>query len=206
MGLRCLSRRKYEGICTTFLKSYFVYNLISIRNHGKNSDNMSIKQILLLGNPALHEISMPCKKSDLPKLKEIVNDLHDTLLAFKNQNGFGRAIAAPQIGEKKRLIYMFIDKPYIFINPVLIPNGLDMITLWDDCMSFPNLLVKVQRYKKCKLEYTDIDWQTHTIELENSISELMQHEYDHLNGILAIHHAIDKTSFALASERNKLVL
>ena len=67
-----------------------------------------VKEVLLLGNPKLYDISRPVKEDELGRLDEVVNDLHDTLMDFKKRYGAGRAIAAPQIGVMKRLIYMFI--------------------------------------------------------------------------------------------------
>jgi peptide deformylase len=67
----------------------------------------------------------------------------------------------------------------------------------DDCMSFPNLLVKVKRYKKCTVQYLDMNWIPHTMVLEDDLSELIQHEYDHLDGILATMRAIDNKSFII---------
>jgi peptide deformylase len=69
--------------------------------------------------------------------------------------------------------------------------------VWDDCLSFPNLLVKVNRYKKCTLTYYDENWEQHKMILEDSESELLQHEFDHLDGIMATQRAIDSFSFKL---------
>jgi peptide deformylase len=65
----------------------------------------------------------------------------------------------------------------------------------DDCMSFPNLLVKVKRYKKAVIKYKDLEWKDRQMNLEGDLSELLQHEYDHLDGILATMRAIDNKSF-----------
>jgi peptide deformylase len=156
-----------------------------------------VREILLLGNPKLYEVSLPVTQDMLPKLTEIVEDLHDTLLGFRSKYGVGRAIAAPQIGEQIRLIYMNIDEPIVFINPVLIFDETSMIEVLDDCMSFPNLLVRVKRYKKCTVQFLDLNWIPHTLVLEEDLSELIQHEYDHLDGILATMRAINNQSFIL---------
>ena len=161
---------------------------------------MAVKEILLLGNPKLYQMCAPVKQEELEEVKLVVNDLHDTLLDFKNKYNAGRAIAAPQIGYMKRLIYMNIDKPVAFINPVLDILSADMFELWDDCMSFPNLLVKVKRHKKCHVSFKDVNWKNQSLQLENDLSELLQHEVDHLNGILAVSRAIDGKSFALKSQ------
>ena len=160
-----------------------------------------VKDILLLGNPRLYEISQPVKQSELAGLKEVVNDLHDTLIDFRNRYGAGRAIAAPQIGVMKRLLYMFIDKPVVFINPELRDMSSEMMIVWDDCMCFPELLVKVERQKTCTIVYLDMDWHRQEMFLEGDLSELLQHEYDHLDGILAVSRAMDEHSFALRSQK-----
>jgi len=161
-----------------------------------------IKEILLLGNPKLYEISTPVSQDELKSLKPICNDLHDTMMNFKKTYGAGRAIAAPQIGVMKRLIYMYIDKPQVFINPILKDQSSEMITLWDDCMSFPELMVKVNRHKSLAIEYMDKDWNPMELRVEGDLSELIQHEYDHLEGILAVSRAIDGRSFAFKSQLN----
>ena len=160
-----------------------------------------VKDILLLGNPKLYEISQPVKQSELAGLKDVVSDLHDSLIDFKKRYGAGRAIAAPQIGVMKRLLYMFIDKPVVFINPELRDMGAEMIIVWDDCMCFPDLLVKVERHKTCTIVYHDMDWHRQELFLVDDLSELLQHEYDHLDGILAVSRATDEHSFALRSQK-----
>lgn len=149
------------------------------------------REILLLGNEELYQISEPVKPDEIETLKSVVQDLHDTLMDFREKYHAGRAIAAPQIGVKKRLLYMFIDKPVVFINPVLEFPDNEMMEVLDDCMSFPNLLVKVMRHKRCRIKYLDMDWKEQVMSLEGDLSELLQHEFDHLDGILATMRAID---------------
>lgn len=154
-----------------------------------------VKEILLLGDPRLYEISSPIEQSELSGLPAIVADLHDTLLAFREKYHAGRAIAAPQIGVQKRLLYMYIDRPTVFINPELEPMGDEQMLVLDDCMSFPGLLVNVRRYRRCRIRYRDMDWNEQVVELEGDLSELLQHEYDHLDGILATMRALDSKAF-----------
>jgi len=158
---------------------------------------MPVKEILLLGNPRLYEVSEVVREDELKDLPDVVADLHDTLLAFRKKFGAGRAIAACQIGFAKRLIYLFIDRPVVFVNPLLQNKSQERIEVWDDCMCFPDLLVKVMRHKRCTIRYRDLSFREHTMTLEDDLSELLQHEYDHLDGILAISRAIDDHSFAL---------
>ena len=161
---------------------------------------MAVREILLLGNPKLYEVSEPVTEDDLKDLLPVVADLHDTLLEFRKKYGAGRAIAACQIGFGKRLIYMLIDSPVVFINPVLENRSKEMIEVWDDCMCFPDLLVKVVRHKSCTIRFRDLSFKEHTMRLEDDLSELLQHEYDHLDGILAVSRAVDGRSFALRNQ------
>jgi len=161
---------------------------------------VAIREILLLGNPRLYQVSEAVEEDDLNHLPPVVADLHDTLLEFKKKYGAGRAIAACQIGFAKRLIYLFIDRPVVFINPSLENKSEEMMEVWDDCMCFPDLLVKVLRHKRCTIRFKDMNFREHTMKLEDDLSELLQHEYDHLDGILAVSRAIDSRSFALRNQ------
>lgn len=153
------------------------------------------RKILLLGDPKLYEASVPVgREEDLSQLKQ---DLHDTLMAFRRTYHAGRAIAAPQIGVQKRVLYMYIDKPVLFLNPVLRFPDEEMMEVLDDCMSFPTLYVRVLRHKRCIIDYFDETWQPHSLPLEDDLSELLQHEYDHLDGILATMRAIDSQSLVM---------
>ena len=155
------------------------------------------REILLLGNPALYEISEEVKEEELELLRPVFEDMFDCIRGIRRDYGFGRAIAAPQIGIKKRLICMLTDQPRVIINPTLEPVGDELMELWDDCMSFPKLLVRVRRCRRCILRYRDENWQPQELLMEDGMSELIQHEYDHLNGIRATMRAVDSKSFAM---------
>ena len=162
---------------------------------------MSVKEVLLLGNPQLYEFSTTVLREELDDIRNIVTDLHDTLLDFRKQDDAGRAIAAPQIGVMKRLLYMHIDKPTVFINPMLDMMSKEIIELWDDCLCFPDLLVRVKRHKSCRISYQDEELKKREMWLDGDLSELLQHEVDHLDGILAVSRAIDGQSFAFKSQK-----
>ena len=166
---------------------------------------MSVKDILLLGDPRLYKISETVREGELDALKSVVTDLHDTLIDFRKRHGAGRAIAAPQIGVMKRLVYIYIDEPEVFINPVLDEMSEEMIEVWDDCMWFPDLLVRVKRHKSCSVLSKDPNWDDRRMDLVDDVSELLQHEYDHLDGILAVSRAIDGRSFALKNQKHFLI-
>ena len=102
---------------------------------------MTIRQILLLGNPQLYEESEPVLEKEMETMQSVVVDLRDTMMNFRKQYGVGRAIAAPQIGVMKRLLYMSIGEvSTVFINPRLEDMSEEMMEVWDDCMCFPDLL------------------------------------------------------------------
>jgi peptide deformylase len=160
---------------------------------------MKSDKILLLGDPRLHDVSEPVKPDEILELIPVLQDLHDILFEYKARfahYGAFRGIAAPQIGVMKRLIYMNIDnKPTVFVNPELTNLSEEMFDVWDDCMCFPNLLVRLKRHKSCTINYVDLEFKPQTMQLEGSLSELLQHEFDHLDGILSTQRAIDNQSF-----------
>ena len=158
------------------------------------------REILLIGDPRLYEISKEVTREELEELRPVFEDLLDCIRGIRRDYGFGRAIAAPHIGVPKRLICMLTDKPYVIINPTLEFVGDEMMELMDDCMSFPNLLVKVQRYRHCILQYLDEHWQPQEKQMDDDMAELIQHEYDHLDGILATMRAIDSKSFVMKKQ------
>lgn len=154
-----------------------------------------LKDLLLLGDPRLYEICEPVKPEELSQVKEWVKELHNVMEEIRAKYQFGRGIAAPQLGIMKRLIYVNIDKPIVIINPEFENMSEEMFELWDDCMSFPNLLVRVNRHKSLTMKYLDENWQPQKWQADDAVSELLQHEYDHLNGVLCTMRAIDAQSY-----------
>lgn len=161
---------------------------------------MAVRDILLLGNPLLYQKSEPVEKGEVSSLLPVIDELHRTVIEYRSIHGNGRAIAAPQLGLLKRIICLNIDTPVTIINPVLSNLSREMIVLWDDCMSFPGLHIRLKRHKSLTLSFVDHDWNPHVWHLENDLSELIQHEYDHLDGVLAIQRAIDSHSFRMVEK------
>ena len=162
---------------------------------------MAVSEILLLGNEKLYHVSREVSLDEIEKAKQVVTDLHDTMIDFREKYRFGRAIAAPQIAEFLRIIYMNFDgKSYALLNPQL-QFGPEEFLVWDDCMSFPGLEVKLNRYRKTYISYKDLQWNDCKLEFEDDLSELIQHEYDHLDGILAVQRALDDKSFRINRQK-----
>ncbi|HAA74631.1 TPA: formylmethionine deformylase [Candidatus Latescibacteria bacterium] len=158
------------------------------------------RQILLLGDPRLYE---SCDRVDNhASVAGVAEDMFDTIRAFRRQHGWGRAIAAPQVGARVRLVCMDIGERIALLNPEIeFPDG-KRVLVWDNCMSFPELLVKVERFRRCHVRYRDLDWQPQEMAFEGDLSELIQHEVDHLDGILTIQRAVDDRSIILRSQRD----
>ena len=155
-----------------------------------------LADLLLLGDPRLYETCEPVLESDLSLVPGWVADLHNVMEEIRANYQFGRGIAAPQLGIMKRLIYLNVDQPQVIINPELITVSDETDELWDDCMSFPNLLVRVRRHRTLTITYRDENWQLHTWNVSDwGLSELIQHEYDHLNGVLCTMRAINGQAF-----------
>ncbi|MCA8956711.1 MAG: peptide deformylase [Planctomycetes bacterium] len=158
---------------------------------------MPIREILLLGDPRLTQVSRPVAVDEREQIAGLVTDLFDTMRRFREVHGWGRAIAAPQIGVPLRVACMTLDRPYTLINPILSEPSDERVEMWEDCMSFPELLVRISNPRSCRLTYRDPDWRERRAALEGDHAELVQHEVDHLDGVLAVARAIDGESFAL---------
>jgi peptide deformylase len=156
-------------------------------------------EILLLGDPGLRAISSAVESFDDPAFALDRQRLYATLLDFRRKHNFGRAISAPQIGCSKRLIAMHLNgERHFIVNPKITWTSAEHFTMWDDCMSFPSLLVRLERARSISIHFQDEsgehkDWER----LDTAVSELLQHEIDHLDGVLAIDRAIDRDSLVL---------
>ena len=95
------------------------------------------------------------------------------------------------------------DKPYVILNPTLEFIGQEQMELMDDCMSFPNLLVRVRRRRHCILRYRDENWNLQEMRMDDDMAELIQHEYDHLDGILATMRAVDDKAFIMRKQEDR---
>ena len=161
---------------------------------------MAVRRILLLGNPILRKRCSTVRDLSSKETRTTIADLRDTLDDFRKRHGFGRGIAAPQIGSTKRVIFIRLGGLAALINPKIIKRSSGMIELWDDCFSFPNILVKVRRHRRIEVSFVDEAGERKSLKAANALSELLQHEIDHINGVLAIDRAITKMDIILRSE------
>jgi len=164
---------------------------------------MADKEILQLGNPILWRQSVEVEDARAVEVEDLIRDLSDTLAAFRQATGYGRGISAPQIGVLKRVVFIRMQ-PHGYcsalVNPSIVDSSDSSFQLWDDCFSFPDLMVRVSRATRIRVEYEDDRGLAKTLEAEGALSELLQHEIDHLDGILAVQRAVSPHAFATRAE------
>ena len=165
---------------------------------------MAAKEILLLGDPILRKKCSPVKDPGPGDVKTLVADLRDTLQDFRLRKGFGRGIAAPQIGSIEQVIYVDFEFRGPLINPRIVQRSSKKFTLWDDCFSFPDILVQVVRNYSIMVSFRDESGKARKLKAHGALAELLQHEIDHVNGILAIDRAVDSKHIILRTEYEKL--
>src|SRR5579871_5442893 len=160
---------------------------------------MPIRRILQLGDPLLRAVSAPVPT--LAEAEPVFEDLRDTLHEFQRAHGFGRGISAVQIGEPKRLIYIELGgRAYRLRNPEYEFQSAEKFQLWDDCFSFPDLMVQLERAERVRVRYQEDDGRTVVVEASGAFSELLQHEIDHLDGVLAVDRALGRQSLCTREE------
>ena len=166
---------------------------------------MAVRRIRQLGDPILRVRCEPVQDHKSAATRLVADDLRDTLRAARKRYRMGRALAAPQIGAPVRLVFVEIDKQrWTMVNPEITDVGPDDFLVWDDCFCFPNLLVRVSRAYQITVTWQDVKGDMHTEQLEGPMAELIQHEIDHLDGILAVDRATGLDPFAFRREWEKL--
>lgn len=159
---------------------------------------MPVCRIRQLGDPTLREVSRAIEPT---AAEPILADLRDTLHQFQRDHGFGRGISAVQIGHLVRAIYLeFEGRSYSLLNPRYLSRSEEVFTLWDDCFSFPHLMVEVARHCMVEVEYQDELGARQVLQAAGPLSELLQHEMDHLDGILTVDRALSSRSFRTRME------
>jgi peptide deformylase len=160
---------------------------------------MPARRILQLGDPLLRTVST--RVTTTAEAAAIFEDLRATLSEFRRTHGFGRGISAVQIGEPKRLIYIELEgRAYRLRNPEFEYLSAEKFQLWDDCFSFPDLLVRLERSVTARLRFDNDAGEVERLEASGPFSELLQHEMDHLDGILAVDRALDGNSLCTREE------
>jgi peptide deformylase len=152
---------------------------------------MAIREIVQLGDPRLRMVCAPVQDPWSPTLADTIRDLADTLAHWHATTGYGRGIAAPQIGVLERIVYLRVDPVGPLINPSIVARSDTMMTVWDGCLSFLSVFCRVPRHTWVVLRYQDRASAWQELRAEGDLSELVQHEVDHLDGILTVDRMTD---------------
>jgi peptide deformylase len=169
-------------------------------------DTRDERAILIEGDPRLREVAQPVAGISAELTAEIAQ-LAATLTGFRKRHGFGRALAAPQIGIPRRIILVDLGAgPFVVMNPEIRDRSAETFEVWDDCFSVPDRLVRVRRHRSISLGYRDERFRRRQWDhLPPDLAELLQHEIDHLDGILMTDRATGEAAVRPASDRAALV-
>ena len=169
---------------------------------------MAVKTILKMGNPALTVVSETVTDPRAPAIRELVQDMQDTL-----ESVAGIGLAAPQIGVPLRIVLYCIPPGRIpagartqpvpwtpLINPAITPLSDRKVDLWERCLSLPGLYAQVPRFLHIGIRWQSLDGCWHERECRGYHATLLQHECDHLDGVLYPKRMPDPSQLAFASE------
>jgi peptide deformylase len=149
---------------------------------------MALRNILILPDKRLRLVSKPVAKIDA-STRKLVQDMFDTMY-----DAPGIGLAAIQIGEPKRIVTMDISKkedetkPQVFINPELVEESDELVTREEGCLSIPEYYEEVERPAAVTVKFLDLDGNKHEVRATGLLATCLQHEIDHLNGVLFIDH------------------
>lgn len=151
---------------------------------------MAVRSVLKMGHPLLLQVAEPVTEFGTAELDRLIADMFDTMAAEA-----GAGLAAPQIGVSKRVVIFGVESnprypdaetvpTTVLINPVIEPLGSDLVEDWEGCLSVPGLRGRVPRY--ARVRYSGYD--AHGARIEHEVAgfhaRVVQHECDHLDGIL----------------------
>ncbi len=162
-----------------------------------------VPPILVLGDPRLRVRCAAVEAVDAAELAQLAA----ALAGARARLGFGRAIAAPQIGLPRRIVMVDLGAgPFPVINPEITWRSDERFELWDDCFSVPDRLVRVRRHRSISLAFRDHALRPRVWSaLPAELAELLQHEIDHLDGVLMVDRAIEPGATRPVELRGELV-
>ena len=148
---------------------------------------MALREIIILPDKRLRLVSEPAKID--PELRALVDDMFETMYEAP-----GIGLAAVQVGVLKRIVTMDLSKkegeknPQVFVNPEIVWSSDDTSVYEEGCLSIPEVHEDVERPARVKVKFLDLDGKKHEEEAEGLYATCIQHEIDHLNGVLFIDH------------------
>jgi peptide deformylase len=152
------------------------------------SRRMALRDIIILPDKRLRLVSEPVKTVDA-ELRALVDDMFETMYEAP-----GVGLAAIQVGVPKRLITADTAKkdepkqPQVYINPEVVWSSEEKNTYEEGCLSIPEYYEEVERPAQVKVRFTDLDGKAHEVEANGLLATVLQHEIDHINGVLFIDH------------------
>ena len=168
---------------------------------------MAVRAILQLGDPGLRMVAQRVADPSSREIQALVRDLADTLAHWRASTGYGRGIAAPQIAAGVRVIFLQLPgaEPWPLVNPEIAWRSEEKMVVWDACLSFLSIFMQVERHREIVVRYQDLrgEWKEVRAGEERNLSELLQHEIDHLDGILAVDRITDIRTMCTREEFEK---
>jgi peptide deformylase len=170
---------------------------------------MPIRPLLQLGDPLLRERCAPVTDPRAPEIHQLAEDMTDTLAHARATTGYGRGIAAPQVGTLARVVVLRLPsrdwQPWVLVNPELQERSADTMILWDACLSFLQIFMQVRRHREIVVRYQDLDGASHEVRAgeAHDVGELLQHELDHLEGVLCLDRVEDLRTVVTREEFEK---
>jgi peptide deformylase len=149
---------------------------------------MAQRDIIIIPDKRLRQVSKPVGKIDA-STRKLVDDMFETMYAAP-----GIGLAAIQVGEPKRVVTMDLSKkegekkPQVFINPEVVWESEEVRVFEEGCLSIPEYYEEVERPAEVRVAYMDLDGKKHVVEASGLFATCLQHEIDHLNGVLFIDH------------------
>ncbi len=147
---------------------------------------MSVKKIVTIPDPILKKKSLPIKNVD-SSVKKLMDDMLETMYAAP-----GIGLAAVQVGVLKRVVVIDLSKkeekknPLFFVNPEIISTSEEQVSYEEGCLSIPNQFAEIKRPNRCHVKYLDYNGRKKDLKADGLLATCIQHEIDHLNGILFI--------------------
>ncbi len=168
-------------------------------------------KIAQLGQPVLRAVAAEVAAADITS-DEFQQFLEEMALTLEEAHGVG--LAAPQVYVSRR-VFLAAVLPALddeggaeiecFINPRISPLTTEEASAWEGCLSFPELLVSVPRPRRVRIEYLNVRGEPSALELEGFAARVVQHEYDHLEGILTLDRAPSTRHIIKASEAEEVL-
>ncbi|PKA44279.1 peptide deformylase [Rhizobium sullae] len=149
---------------------------------------MTIKPLIILPDPVLRQVSKPIERVDAD-LKRLADDMLETMY-----DAPGIGLAAIQVGVPRRMLVIDVSRegeekqPQVFINPELLKSSGERSVYEEGCLSIPDYYAEVERPAAVTVKYLDRDGKEQTVEADGLLATCLQHEIDHLNGVLFIDH------------------